>query len=69
MVRRTNMSKSNDDWMAEEDASILSRYQDIVGNPSRMNRAIKAAEKRAKAYQEQANSLKRVGNMRSSKKK
>ena len=48
------------EWLAEEDARVMAQYQEIMSDKARRNRAVKAAEKKAKEFQRQANNLKKV---------
>lgn len=49
------MKKSEEQrWQAEEDASTMARYQEIMEDSSRMKRAIKVAQDRAKDLQKRA---------------
>ena len=56
-------------WQAEEDASTMARYQEILGDKARMNRAIKVANKQADDLTKRANALKNVGKTQLSGKK
>ena len=47
-------------WQAEDDAETMARYQEIMNNKSRMNRAVKAAQTKANELQKRANNLKKV---------
>ena len=44
-------------WQAEEDARTLERYQEIMNDKDRLNRAMKAAEKTVDNLQERAAAL------------
>lgn len=49
------MKKSDElKWQAENDASTMATYQEIMEDPSRMKRAIKVAQDRAKDLQKRA---------------
>ena len=41
------MVKNNNNWEAENDAYTMAKYQEIIQDKARMNRAIKAAQKQA----------------------
>lgn len=56
-------------WQAEEDASTMARYQEILGDKARMNRAIKVANKQADDLTKRVNALKNVGKTQLSGKK
>ena len=47
-------------WQAEDDAETMARYQEIINDKSRMNRAVKAAQTKANDLQKRANNLKKV---------
>ena len=47
-------------WQAEDDAETMARYQEIMNDKSRMNRAVKAAQTKANELQKRANNLKKV---------
>lgn len=49
-------------WQAEDDAETMARYQEIMNDKSRMNRAVKAAQTKANELQKRANNLKKVTN-------
>lgn len=44
-------------WQAEEDARTLERYQEIMNDKGRLNRAMKVAEKTVDNLQERAAAL------------
>lgn len=52
------MSKMN--WQAENDASVLADYQEILGNKNRLREAIKVAKKRAKDLSTRASAMQSV---------
>ena len=51
-------------WQAEEDASTMANYQEIIGDKARMNRAIKVANERAKDLQKRASAMQSVAKVR-----
>lgn len=51
-------------WQAESDASTMARYQEIMSDKSRMNRAIKEANKQAQDLNKRAAAMKSAANMR-----
>jgi hypothetical protein len=51
-------------WQAEEDASTMANYQEIIGDKARMNRAIKVANERAKDLQKRASAMQNVAKAR-----
>lgn len=57
------MKKSDElKWQAESDASTMATYQEIMGDPSRMKRAIKVAQDRARDLQKRAALMDGVAN-------
>lgn len=52
-------NKTETDWMAEDDARTIERYNEIVGDKARLGRAMKAAEKQVKNLTERASALNR----------
>lgn len=46
-------------WRAEEDARTLGRYQEIINDKDRLNRALKVAEKQADDLTERASALRK----------
>lgn len=47
-------------WQAEDDASTMARYQEIMGDKARMNRAIKVAKSRAADLTKRASAMQNV---------
>jgi len=47
--------KQEQQWQAEEDARTLGRYQEILQDKARMNRATREAEKQARDLSKRAN--------------
>lgn len=64
------MIKKNDElqWQAEDDARTMARYQEIMNDKQRANRAIKEAQKQARVLTDRANAMSRVANARKNKK-
>ena len=54
-------------WQAEEDASTMANYQEIISDKARMNRAIKVANERAKDLQKRASAMQNVAKVRSAR--
>ena len=48
-------------WQAEDDAMTMARYQEIINDKARMNRAVKEAKRQANDLQKRANNMKKVG--------
>lgn len=47
-------------WQAESDASVMARYQEILGDRSRMQRAIKVAKQQAADLTKRAGAMQNV---------
>jgi hypothetical protein len=47
-------------WQAESDARTMATYQEILGDKSRMARAIKVAQQQAKDLTKRANAMQSV---------
>lgn len=47
-------------WQAEDDASTMARYQEIMGDKARMNRAIKVAKSKAADLTKRASVMQNV---------
>lgn len=52
-------------WQAESDASTMARYQEILSDKPRMNRAIKEAQRQASDLTKRANVMKSVSGIKS----
>ncbi len=54
-----NKKISNEElrWQAESDANTMMRYQEILSDKARMNRAVKEAERQAKDLNRRANAM------------
>lgn len=63
------LKKQEQQWQAEEDAHTMARYQEILGDRARMNRAIKVAERQAKDLSRRANAMQNVAQVKSSRRK
>ena len=55
------MAKSKNDWQAEMDAQTMAQYQEIISDKSRMSKAIKIAQAKAKDLQKQATIMSQIG--------
>ena len=51
-------------WQAEDDARTMARYQEIMADKPRMNRAVAAAKKEADNLEQRANAMKRAASTR-----
>lgn len=47
-------------WMAEDDARTMARYQEILGDKSRMQRAVKVAKQQAADLTKRASAMQSV---------
>ena len=55
------ISKSTEQkWQAEEDARTMARYQEILDDRARMNRAVKVAKEQANDLNKRAAAMNRV---------
>ena len=63
------MTKQDLQWQAESDASTMARYQEILRDKARMNRAIKEADRQAKDLNAMANAMQTVARTKSNRKK
>ena len=61
----TKMSKQDLQWQAESDASVMARYQEIMSDKPRMNRAIAEARKQAADLNKRANAMDSVASIKS----
>lgn len=51
-------------WQAESDARTMAEYQQILGDKTRMNRAIKEAERQAKDLNKRASAMQSAAKIR-----
>lgn len=65
----SKVNKQDLQWQAESDASTMARYQEIMNDKARMNRAIKVAQQQAKDLTQRANAMKNVANTKTSRRK
>lgn len=63
----TDKVKSERDWQAEADADTMARYNEIMADAARKDRAIKAAKKQVNDLMTRINKMKKVSNTKSSK--
>lgn len=59
-------AKQEKQWMAEDDARTMAKYQEIMGDKARVNRALKVAKQQAAEYNKKATALSRLVNTGSS---
>ena len=64
MTTRNKITSSNlkdeQSWQAENDASTMATYQEIIADKARMNRAIKVARSKAQDLTKRANAMQSV---------
>lgn len=63
-MTNTKMSKQDLQWQAESDASTMARYQEIMQDKQRMNRAIKEASKQAQNLSKRATVMEKAASMK-----
>ena len=63
------MSADEKRWQAESDAETMARYEEIMGNASRRNAAIKVAKTKAADLTKRASAMSRVASSKTSGKK
>lgn len=56
---KKKLSENELRWQSEEDARTLGRYQEIISDKNRLNRALKVAEKQADDLTERASALRK----------
>lgn len=56
-------------WQAQNDADTMARYQELINDKPRLNRAIKAANQRAKDLAKQAATMQSAAKTKISRKK
>lgn len=69
MVSMVRQSKDDLRWQAESDAQTMATYQEIMGDKSRMNRAIKVARSKAADLSKRANAMQSVAKTRTTSKR
>ena len=62
-------SKQELQWQAEDDARTMARYQEIMSDTKRMNRAVKAAQQEANNLEKRASAMKAAASTKSKSKK
>lgn len=63
------MTKQDLQWQAESDANTMMRYQEIMGNKARMQRAIKEASKQADDLNKRATAMRSAAKVRTTTRK
>ncbi len=69
MASKIQQSRDDLRWQAESDAQTMATYQEIMGDKTRMNRAIKVARSKAAALSKRANAMQSVAKTKPSKRK
>ena len=60
----SKMTKQDLQYQAESDAYTMAKYQEIMNDKSRMNRAIKEANKQAQDLNRRANAMRNAAKMK-----
>ena len=61
MEKRISMAAQERKWQAEEDASTLARYQEIMGDSGRKGRAMKEATRQANDLEKRLKTMRAAG--------
>ena len=61
--------KEQKQWQAEDDARTMANYQEILGDKSRLNRAIKVAQQQARDLNKRAAAIQSVAKTKSTGRK
>lgn len=61
--------KEQKQWQAEDDARTMANYQEILGDKSRLNRAIKVAQQQARDLNKRAAAMQSVAKTKSTGRK
>lgn len=71
MVSRIAKSSLKDEqrWQAESDADTMARYQEILSDKARMNRAVKVAKSKAQDLTKRATVMQNVARTKSTSKR
>ena len=62
------LTKQDQQWQAENDATTMARYQEIISDKARMNRAIKEAEKQARDLSRRASAMQNAARVKTNTK-
>lgn len=60
MQGMATVTKEEQQWQAESDAETMARYEEILADPKRKQRAVNAAKKRAEELQKRVNIMNNV---------
>ena len=63
---KMSQSKQEQQWQAEDDARTMARYQEILGDKPRMNRAIKEANRQASDLNKRATAMRNAASIKTS---
>lgn len=61
MEKRISMDAQERKWQAEEDARTLARYQEIMGDSGRKDRAMKEATRQANDLEKRLKTMRAAG--------
>lgn len=64
---KVKMNNDQLQWQSEEDARTMARYQEIMSDKARMNRAVKEAKRQASDLSKRANAMKSAASVRTPK--
>ena len=67
MAKGRMMSAEEKRWQAESDAETMARYEEIMGNATRRDAAIKVAKTKAADLNKRANAMSKVAGQKSKK--
>lgn len=67
-MNTVKMNKQELKWQAEDDARTMARYQEIMSDKARMNRAVKAAQQEANNLEKRASAMKAAASTKTKKK-
>ena len=62
MGNKTTIDKEEMMWRAREDANVMAQYQEILKDKTRLNRAVKEANRQAKDMEKRASAMRSVAN-------
>lgn len=69
MTSKTSQTRQEQQWQAEEDARTMARYQEILGDKTRMSRAVKVAKQQASDLNKRVAAMNKVASVKMSKRK
>jgi len=68
-IKSTSISRDEQRWQAESDADTMARYQEIMNDSARRNRAIKVAKTKAAELSKRASAMQNVAKVKSPSKR